>query len=69
MEMGRIGAELTVEVSCPSCGEVFAALAYWEAGAGEEITFVEDCQVCCRPATIQVRIEDGVVVAVEAVAA
>ncbi|MEY4630185.1 MAG: hypothetical protein RIQ81_305 [Pseudomonadota bacterium] len=43
--------EEPVEVNCPFCGEVFTTFV--DISAGNQ-TYVEDCQVCCRP--IQMRI-------------
>jgi len=33
-------------VQCPYCGEAFETLADCSAGAA---TYIEDCQICCRP--------------------
>jgi hypothetical protein len=38
--------EEPVEVQCPWCGEVFTTFV--DASAGDQ-SYVEDCQVCCRP--------------------
>ena len=51
---GRLGA-VEVEVSCPSCGE---PLAIWlDVGGGAAQTYVEDCQVCCRPMEVIARLD------------
>lgn len=45
------------DLSCPYCGEPIEVLI--DASAGEQ-QYIEDCQVCCRPITLSVRIdEDG----------
>ncbi|MEP7187131.1 MAG: CPXCG motif-containing cysteine-rich protein [Rhodanobacter sp.] len=45
------------EISCPYCGEPLDILL--DASAGEQ-QYIEDCQVCCRPITLSVHIdEDG----------
>ncbi len=45
------------EYSCPYCGEMITALLDPSAGSEE---YIEDCQVCCRPILIYVRMEsDG----------
>lgn len=49
---------MEAEVTCPSCGE---PLVLWidEAG-GRRMTYVEDCEVCCRPMEVTaVRDADG----------
>jgi cysteine-rich CPXCG protein len=33
-------------VQCPYCGEAFETLADCSAGSA---TYIEDCQICCRP--------------------
>ena len=46
-----------VEVSCPYCGEPLTLLVDESAGAQ---SYIEDCQVCCRPMVVRVHIdEDG----------
>jgi len=46
-----------VDLRCPYCGEWIELLV--DASAGAQ-AYVEDCQVCCRPIDLQVRIdEDG----------
>lgn len=50
------GAEF-VTVECPYCGEAFGTSA--DASAGS-CTYVEDCQVCCQPIEMELRVdEDG----------
>ena len=50
------GAEF-VTVECPYCGEAFGTSA--DASAGP-CTYVEDCQVCCQPIEMELRVdEDG----------
>lgn len=46
--------EEPVEVDCPFCGEVFTTFV--DVSAGSQ-TYIEDCQVCCRP--IEMRISIG----------
>lgn len=43
--------ESFVDVACPYCGKV-SQIAIDEGG-GEHQTFVEDCEVCCRPRVVQ----------------
>lgn len=40
---------------CPSCGESVDTDP--DRGAGEEMEYVEDCPVCCRPNVITARYE------------
>ncbi len=42
------------KVSCPYCGESIEILIDQEE-AGEQ--YIEDCQVCCRPITLQVLLD------------
>ena len=44
-----------VEVLCPYCGEPLTLQIDDSAGAQ---TYVEDCQVCCRPMVVRVRIDE-----------
>jgi hypothetical protein len=45
------------EIQCPYCGESIEILVDDSAGGQR---YIEDCQVCCRPITINVSIdEDG----------
>ena len=43
-------------VSCPYCGEVISIIIDC-TGIGQE--YIEDCQVCCRPITFQIRHNDN----------
>jgi hypothetical protein len=47
-EPGRSDAELSefVTVDCPYCGERYATPVDLTAGS---FSYVEDCQICCRP--------------------
>lgn len=53
-----------VEVQCGACGEPW--LVFVDPSGGLSQSYVEDCQVCCRPHRIEVAIdeEDGSVQAV-----
>jgi len=44
-----------VDIGCPYCGERIEILL--DASAGEQ-SYIEDCQVCCRPITVHVSIDD-----------
>jgi hypothetical protein len=48
--------ETEVEVGCPHCGEA-VTIAVDPAG-GSVQTYVEDCQVCCRPWQVHVSYDD-----------
>jgi hypothetical protein len=41
--------------SCPHCGEEVDTEP--DRGAGEEMEYVEDCPVCCRPNVLSARYE------------
>jgi hypothetical protein len=46
------------EIRCPHCGQVFPL----EVDTSEaEQTFIEDCNICCRPMTLTIRSEPGTV--------
>lgn len=47
--------EQSVEIHCPHCGEMFTTFVDLSAG---ESNYIEDCQVCCRPMTIQLTVHD-----------
>ena len=40
---------------CPVCGERIESAA--DPSQGSSQRYVEDCQVCCRPLTLEVRIQ------------
>jgi transposase-like protein len=42
-------------VHCPYCGE--ANEIQIDPSAGRSQSYVEDCQVCCRPWQVQVRVD------------
>ena len=52
-----------VFLSCPYCGEPISVLL--DGGAAEQVgagdpSYIEDCQVCCRPMVLEPRLEaDG----------
>ena len=52
---GRSVAPEFVVVTCPYCGEPFETSA--DASAGM-CSYVEDCQVCCQPIEIELRVDD-----------
>ena len=41
-----------VDVSCPWCGEFFTTFV---DPSVEQQSYIEDCQVCCRPMTLKVQ--------------
>lgn len=51
-------------VRCPWCGEAVDIVV--DPGGGTHQQYVEDCQVCCRPWRVTVRIGPDGVPAVEA---
>jgi hypothetical protein len=45
------------DVECPYCGEVIQLVVDTSAGAQR---YIEDCQVCCRPITVDMDVDaDG----------
>jgi hypothetical protein len=56
-EAGSDALEGFVDVACPYCNEPINVRVDLSAGAQ---TYVEDCQVCCQPMAMSVRVsEDG----------
>jgi hypothetical protein len=51
--LGDGTAETEAEVCCPYCGEINRIGL--DPGSGANQSYVEDCQVCCRPWQVQVR--------------
>ena len=45
-----------IEVSCPYCGETITLLI---DGSAPEQTYIEDCEVCCRPIVVSYVWLDG----------
>lgn len=45
------------EVTCPYCGESMEISV--DLSAGRRQSYIEDCQVCCRPWQVQVRLSSG----------
>ena len=45
-----------VEIECPYCGERITLLVDGSAGSQE---YIEDCQVCCRPISLCVTVNEG----------
>lgn len=58
LEPGRADAELGtfVAVDCPYCGERYDTPVDLTGGS---FTYVEDCQVCCRPIELSVEVGEG----------
>jgi cysteine-rich CPXCG protein len=54
----QVHAMLTpFDISCPYCGESIEILV--DESAGDQ-SYIEDCQVCCRPITLSIRLDaDG----------
>ena len=46
-------------LACPYCGESITMLL--DLSVADQ-SYVEDCEVCCSPITLRVRVEDGEVV-------
>ena len=45
----------TAQYSCAYCGETI--LTFVDLSAGEQQSYIEDCQVCCRPNILYVRVD------------
>ena len=46
----------SISIECPHCGESFSLALDVSEGSAE---FIVDCEVCCRPMTVAVRIHEG----------
>ena len=55
----------SISLECPHCGESFSLAMDVSEGSAE---FTVDCEVCCRPMTVAVRIDDGEIVGLEVTA-
>jgi len=58
METALTMADLTLvekSIACPHCGESISVLLDLSAGSQ---SYVEDCQVCCRPIDISFEVDD-----------
>jgi hypothetical protein len=49
-------------IECPQCGESFAIQV--ETDAARVVEMIEDCAVCCRPASVSVTTREGEVISV-----
>jgi len=54
-------------VQCPQCGEEFAIQV--ETAFPGCVEMIEDCAVCCRPATVRISTESGEITAMDVEAA
>jgi hypothetical protein len=50
-------------VNCPYCGELISVLL---DGSVDEQEYIEDCQVCCKPMVLHVRVTGDGLCVVEA---
>jgi cysteine-rich CPXCG protein len=55
-QAGSIEGSRFESIQCPYCGESFEILADLSAGSA---SYIEDCQVCCRPIEISLSIDDA----------
>jgi hypothetical protein len=51
-------------IACPHCLEQFEIVIDHSAGSR---TYVEDCEVCCGPVLLDIRVDGGEVISVTAV--
>lgn len=59
---GNDGLEPFADIACPYCGETITTRLDLSAGSQ---SYVEDCQVCCQPMQLAVRVaEDGSLIGV-----
>lgn len=48
--------QITAEYSCAFCGE--NNLVFVDLSVGKQQSYIEDCQVCCRPNTLYLRVDE-----------
>lgn len=48
--------QTTAEFYCAFCGE--PNTTFIDLSAGDQQTYIEDCQVCCRPNQLFIRVDD-----------
>lgn len=60
---GEAALETSAHAFCPYCGERVELLV--DPGGGPKQEYVEDCEVCCRPWRVKLRIGAGGGVEVE----
>jgi len=58
-----LNPEETLLFQCPHCMAEGSVLV--DAAGGRRQTFVQDCEVCCRPLEVSLRIEDGEVTSLD----
>ncbi len=58
MEEGQANETLEQECVCPFCGEPVTVLLDLSV---EEQSFIEDCEVCCRPMNVAYSVEANAV--------
>ncbi|MBR8827540.1 MAG: CPXCG motif-containing cysteine-rich protein [Gomphosphaeria aponina SAG 52.96 = DSM 107014] len=49
--------ETTAEYMCAFCGET--NVTFVDLSAGMEQSYIEDCQVCCRPNKLYLRVDEA----------
>jgi hypothetical protein len=54
-------------IQCPQCGEEYAIQV--ETAEDGIVEMIEDCAVCCRPASVRITTEEGEITLVDVVAA
>ena len=58
-----LNMEETVIINCPYCNSETLVIL---DGVNGDLNTVSDCENCCRPINVNVRIEDGIVNSVQA---
>ena len=46
----------SISATCPYCGEAIELVVDESAGSS---SYIEDCQVCCRPMQVDVEVDEG----------
>ena len=55
-DMPHLEAVQWVEIQCPYCGETFDTRV---DPSTEYASYIEDCQVCCKPIQLNMEVEEG----------
>lgn len=55
--LGDGTADTSAEVVCPYCGETSTIAV--DPGGGSAQEYIEDCEVCCNPWQVKLRLVDG----------
>jgi hypothetical protein len=58
VDLDQFAMSDSLAITCPHCGEAFEVPFDPDDGDAE---FVTDCEICCRPMTVVVRVRGGTI--------